>query len=545
MKYLKYIIPIVLILGAYFFYSSASSSSSNVRQTVDKSELEQIFYNGNFGIINDDLYYFEKDSLGLDSTLISDTTSIVSGDVLLSKNNTGAIKIGKSKVDRLLDSEKLLVKVTIDSSLVGVVKLDSLESHTNRVLKTLNSGFQIDTISIDFEGYISEIHTNGKINTNKLYDKLGVRGSDTIHVYLFESSEFFNTANAIALNSIDDDEKDLIVILGNAYLLESPYLFAHELFHGLGLTHHNEVYTGCATDSSNVSRFSVFNVMNESNIGCSRRLSARQIMILNGQSYYPKLKKDILFPEEDENCNCHYDSLGNEIERYLNSFDKNIDDTPLVGDDEAFFNKISSLADSIMPSEIEEPIRLNYQAESREMFSGIVNIPYVEKRLEIHRKLRMYNLCRWLKENAELKGVKITDDFWKLNPTGLINNMVKYYSESQKEYCAFNCKGYGNNCESEILNCDKCVIEGDVVPRVHGVRLDSTSIEGKLHVKYSISNKSKAENAFVNIVANHFNSFDIKIDDEIDSKDIGKPIKSQTGIIKKKKNPVKKPDLKK
>jgi hypothetical protein len=104
MKYLKYIIPIVLILGAYFFYSSASSSSSNVRQTVDKSELEQIFYNGNFGIINDDLYYFEKDSLGLDSTLIGDTTSIVSGDVLLSKNNTGAIKIGKSKVDRLLDS---------------------------------------------------------------------------------------------------------------------------------------------------------------------------------------------------------------------------------------------------------------------------------------------------------------------------------------------------------------------------------------------------------------------------------------------------------
>jgi hypothetical protein len=495
MNSIKYLIPVALIIGLYFYFTI--TSGSNIPQAYIGNEIEDILLSSD---LDADFYHFTESNGFLVDTTLDRSSRIEANSVLLSKSNKGAIEIGVENLDELKTSNLYQLKVFIDEGLSDKIKIDP--DTINIVLDALNSGVQIDTVNFSTNEFSGDtVITNGKINVNKIYEKLKVDSSDYIHVYLFEDSQFFNTANAVSLKSIDDDRDDLVVILGNAYLLESPYLFAHELFHGLGLTHHNEVYESC--DSiSNSNRFQVFNVMNESNIGCSRRLSARQIMMLNSDSYFPKLKKDIRFPE-DGTCNCNYEGLGGEVERYLNSFDRNIDDTPLVGDDEAFLKKISDLGGNIFPDDIKNVIRGNYEAESLELFGNVLS-NYVDDRLEVHEKLRMYNLCRWLKENAEINGDSMVTNFWKLNPDSLIINMVEYYTEAQKEFCIFKCGGNQNTCESQVFNCDTCSEDLEKIRYSKEVRRDSTNGQDVIFNMADLSSLSNEENYFGAIVANYF-----------------------------------------
>lgn len=349
-------------------------------------------------------HYLYRDSLGI-KLKATDRDSMLTDDVILSKDNQGAILIGKSEILDL-KTDVIDIDIVVDNS-IGDLEVN--QAWINSVLSKLNTGIEVRLTVTNSD--LSSVVTDGKRNTDKLVEDLNPQNKYT--AFLFESSSFFHTANAVAIRVNERTDSEKVLILGNAYLLQSPYLFVHELLHGFGLTHHNEMYemdAPCA--HSNVEHMTpFFNVMHESNVGCARRLAGRQIMILNEDTYFPPVVDDPLFPD-DNACGCNFTGLGNPIERYLNGFDTNIDDTPLVGDDVMLLDHLATINGDILPLQIETVVRANFTAEAAEL--GIANASYVDLRIETLKLQRTYNLSRWIRENMEAKGIAVSDTNWNM-----------------------------------------------------------------------------------------------------------------------------------
>lgn len=483
------IIVVAILLGLFYFFRKQVSVDM---EEVNISDLLKE------NIDTSDLYFYSDLGSILKDSVLRSNMLCKENDVLLSKSNRGAVLIGTNDITNLSSTRKIEIELFIDPALENSRFQDtvSIKRELNKVLSLLNSGIQINFIH-------SEIHplpqkTNGKINTNSLIRDIPYQSESAFIVCLFNDSEFFNTANAVALQAIDDSGKKKNIIFGNGYLLESPYLFAHELFHCLGLTHHNEMYSQCQE-----SEISLSNVMNESNIGCSRKLSARQITIMNTKNYVPKFDEDQLFPEGDS-CLCHFDGLNSEIEQYLNSFDRNIDDTPLVGDDEAFFSTVDSLKNDIFPSLRKLTVQKNYTAESKELYGDVDSLGYVTRRLAVHKKLRMYNFARWLKENLELYGHELPDDYWKLEPDSLIKRALEYHASTQMEFCENHCNG-GKCPESDYFNCETCdKVKAELDENSDVERGSSKYFELRKNKFMRYSLVSKELNSFGAIIADYY-----------------------------------------
>lgn len=386
------------LLSALAVLLAASCSDiKTVPQAYSSAELSDLR-------ITEASHYLYRDSLGI-KLKATDRDSMLTDDVVLSKDNQGAILIGKSEILDL-KTNVIDIDIVVDNS-IGDIEVN--QAWINSVLSKLNTGLQVRLTLTNSD--LSSVETDGKRNTDKLAADLNPQKKYT--AYLFESSSFFSTANAVSIRVNERTDSEKVLILGNAYLLQSPYLFVHELLHGFGLTHHNEMYemdAPCAhSNAEHMTPF--FNVMHESNVGCARRLAGRQIMILNEDTYFPPVVGDPLFPD-DNACGCNFTGLGNPIERYLNGFDTNIDDTALSGDDVMLLDYLATSNGNILPLLIETVLRENFTAEAMEL--GIASASYVDLRIETLKLQRTYNLSRWIRENMEVRGIAVSDTNWNM-----------------------------------------------------------------------------------------------------------------------------------
>lgn len=299
-----------------------------------------------------------------------------------------------------LDSLEV-IKVMVYGTEFGNLK--TIEQNLNILLLKTRFGCQVILDSFpDTKNVLDEILTEGKINTNNIIHSLDsfeiIDNTADFHIYLFNKSEFFNTANAITLKS-----DDFRIIMGDKDLLQTEMLLLHEMGHAFGLTHNNEYYEDC----------DLYNVMHESNIGCSRIFTYRQSLMTTHQTWIEKVDKDQGgMPTDVCKCAKETDPKIDLYEAFVNSFDKNIDDTP-AADNIALLGKhylieIKSKSPSLT---VLDRLSINYGNEYDYYFEGTGTLTirgdYIKKRVTTHKKLRRNNLLRWLNNERAKTGLKM------------------------------------------------------------------------------------------------------------------------------------------
>lgn len=306
---------------------------------------------------------------------------------------------------------------------------------------------------------LSKIKTQGAINTNNIITDLKDNNlfeeDFHYHIYLFDQSEFFNTANAITLKS-----EDHRIIMGDKDLLKTEMLFLHELGHAFGLTHNNENYSNCSMDAQNQC---LYNVMHESNIGCSRIFTYRQSLIATHGGWIPPIHDDtggIL-----DICTCFTEPNSDKklFEDFVNSFDKNIDDTPAVDNLAALENyyKEEISKDSLDPK-IAERLKNNYGQEFDYYFTLNPKIDnrtlYINKRLKSHKKLRKNNLLRWLNHEREKTALPIANISDLIDGTEPIENYFKETFDLRSKDLIAQLEKHNAIIQQkpDPINCDVC-----------------------------------------------------------------------------------------
>lgn len=322
---------------------------------------------------------------------------------------------------------------------------------TNSLLRSMNAGFVIDDTDIDLVELdnIDSLNTNGRVNTDNIIAELDsflimakkgrkVDNLNDIVVLLFNDSEFFNTANAIAINH-GEKQKQKHYIFGDADLLVTPMIFLHELGHAFNLTHSNDTIQTCGT---------MYNIMHESNIGCTAGFTARQVALMSIDKYIGTTE-EVYYPDVNP-CHCSNvnDIFSNDIEKYLNSIDRNIDDTPLVGMHEILeYVSDSFIQDSIIYESI---FRTNYEDEFKRFINPVLDPAYVNQRVNSHFKLRRNNLMRWFNHNRESIGLPMVS-MANLRNKDSLNVAVSEYNIRIDKVINFDCSENEGNCESLLI----------------------------------------------------------------------------------------------
>lgn len=386
-----------------------------------------------------DYYYYElRDDTIRKVHGLKDNALVSENYYLVSKNNMGC---GQVNVDPNPNIITLHMEVIIDNTFrqdpdfnvdttidVGLI---------NKMLSKLNFGYEIVIDTTYFSDELQHIDTDGKINQDNIFSVIP-QNVDLVdwHIYLFNRSDFFNTANAITLQN--DSEK---YILGDGHLLLTPMLLIHEMGHALGLTHSNEIY-------GEECRY--YNVMHESNIGCARYLSHRQFFIAHTDRYIePFIEQDI--QDSLSRCDCERNGMDNNAERYINSFDRNIDDLPIVDDYATLFNKykFELTTPDALDTNIQNSLTANYLKEWELMVKGygpMDSVTYVQRRLETHKKLRKNNLARWLIHTQEELGILDTSQYY-------FDRDFAFYEEEFVKLRNASCEDIHN----EIYNLSSCL----------------------------------------------------------------------------------------
>lgn len=346
--------------------------------------------------------------------------------------------------DVVKDSNLSMERDTFKLSIVTSQSiLDSADMHvhwTNSLLHSMNVGFVIDTVfdTVVLDN-IDSLNTNGRLNTDNIISELnsflidkgnatGVEDLNSIVVLLFNDSDFFNTANAIAIN-----HGKRHYIFGDAKLLVTPMIFLHELGHSFKLTHANGSIQKCG---------SMYNIMHESNIGCSAGFTARQLALMSIDKYIGP-SEEIYYPDSGP-CLCRntFNYFSTDVEEYLNSIDRNIDDTPLVGSHDIFGSQYLRDID-----EHSGTFRGHYEEEYKRYFGSPVNNNYVNDRLDSHLRLRTNNRNRWLNHNRESVGLPMVPLALLGNPDSLAL-IYKEYDDRVKGQ--FVCNERNVSCDSKL-----------------------------------------------------------------------------------------------
>ncbi|MDF1698024.1 MAG: hypothetical protein P1U56_19410 [Saprospiraceae bacterium] len=373
---LFFLILIITVSSCNFFTSSNKSSNYNssyeyyklveVDEAGEKKEMIERVNSSIPDPVPDDYWVFTDDS------------------------NFGGGLAGESNFFSKTDT--INFDIHIDSSLTDNWKeYEKSVSVINIILRNLKSGYAVKFNLVDSTRNLSKYSTEGRLNQNNIFEALGESpakdqiGEGEFKLFLFKDSKFFNTANAVCLPHGKNS-----YIFGDGNLLYSPMLFIHELGHALGLTHYNiKPYEGCNS----------YNVMHESNIGCALHFTRRQIMMAHSGRYVPPMKDE----EQPRACDCNHDRINSIEEEYLNSIDRNIDDTPIVSNYLTMFSDvyIEELKNGNLDVDVENSLLENF---GKEWDSIIVNSPgtsraeYISDRLDVHKKLRRNNLIRWIRE---------------------------------------------------------------------------------------------------------------------------------------------------
>ena len=378
-------------------------------------------------------------------------------DTTLASNDLGfLIAEGKKPClisDVVLESGGLMDKDILDISIISSTNIlnnlneDLRLDWTNAILNSMNAGFVIDTMFDTFVlDNIDSLNTNGRVNTDNIINDLnrflvdaqhmkGVEGLSKIVVLLFNDSEFFNTANAIAIN-----HGERHYIFGDAELLLTPMIFLHELGHSFGLTHANDTIDMCGN---------MYNIMHETNIGCTAGFSARQLALMATKTYIPRTKEFYYPVIEKCACGLRGNEHNKEVEDYLNSIDRNIDDTPLVGD---HFSLDKMLDEG--PVQQGSMFFDNYKEEYKRYIDLAETEYYASQRLESHMKLRENNLMRWLNHNRESVGLTMVSMADLQLPDSLYM-AVREYKDRREAMGMSNCQEDASSCESRLACLNK------------------------------------------------------------------------------------------
>jgi hypothetical protein len=375
------LIPYIII-----FFLIASCQSSNNELTRDTNGF--LYYKYNDGV------------LSLDS---GNSTKISGNYYALSKRNGGGVHMNDFDVTQVspqIINVALYWDSNINSNTNITAEYEAEKNTINTILKNLNIGYQIE-LEVRTKN-LDNINTKGGRNKENVFKDLDIEFSeDSTYVLLFDEGDFFSTASAICMFN-----GDVPVIFGDADLMKSPMIFIHELGHSFGLTHSNTKIEKNGCIKRREKDCVAFNFMHESNIGCSYHITNRQILIAKDDQYIPEIINDIT---NTDTCSCNRANLDNIVEGYINSLDRNIDDTPVVGNFDKFFetNYKNELLTGDLDSTIEVGLRSNYGREFDVLVKVGNKTAYVEKRLEVHKELRKNNLARWLEHYAEDQGVEI------------------------------------------------------------------------------------------------------------------------------------------
>lgn len=267
----------------------------------------------------------------------------------------------------------------------------------NQFLQNMNTGMQVSLRNYKTLD-LSQAKTFGYLSNDNVAANVGFSGDEEITgVYLFDNSGFMAEANAVAIPFHEGS-----IILGDENLMNEPVLFIHELGHTLGLTHHLGLVSDC-TNPDNTGNMT--NVMHEDNIGCVRGLTARQILLMQTGEYVSPFKEDVYYPR-GHSCNCNASILRNYVLEYLVNFDHFIDNTGIVGNDEALRKAFKQRLSNAQW----EALKANYAIE----YDGLYNTnlkkskevliskeDYVANRVKTTKNLMENNLTRWIAENLE------------------------------------------------------------------------------------------------------------------------------------------------
>lgn len=388
----------------------------------------------------------QNDYYSLDNNKLLPDTNLTTGDPVpanywvFSKNNLGAGPA--TKPESFTQTDTLTFSVILDQSLQGNIrKYESSESIINKVLSNLNSGYAVK-FNIGNLINLEKVDTRGLLNQNNIFNELDsifeLKQIETLkyNLVLFKNSEFFNTANAVCLN-----RNESRYIFGDGNILHSPMLFIHELGHALGLTHFNE---------KPIEDCDMYNIMHESNIGCALHLSQRQVMMMKADQYIPKIQIE----NDLDSCLCNFGNINSVVEEYLNSIDRNIDDTPIIENYTSLFTKMykEELINGYPSPSITNTLKSNYANEWKTLIddSSIVDsLNYINNRIEVNNKLRANNLSRWFQEinritnpnydesesyfsrDSTFYSNKI-DTFNQLQCISITNELLSYYNEMVK-----------------------------------------------------------------------------------------------------------------
>lgn len=246
-----------------------------------------------------------------------------------------------------------------------------------------------DTMNV--ENIIEVIKNTTRFDRTSVFDE-----EAKLHIYLFDRSSFFKTANAIAFESGDHK-----FIFGNARLFRSSMLFVHELGHVLGLNHSKESYGQC------------FNIMHESSIGCAKFLHPRQSLAAStGVLIGSVTDTTIVFPTGNTECTCLTSRIYNsELDIYLNARDQGIEDEPLIGNLEGLeeaYNAIVLDSSRTLDAQFID----NFNAEADYFLSDPgQKAYYVQESAKAQKVLQINNLLRLMSATVEKLNPSAGTDF--------------------------------------------------------------------------------------------------------------------------------------
>lgn len=307
---------------------------------------------------------------------------------------------------------------------VEIVKDNNLQI-IDTILTKLHLGIRLNVLKNKIAD-LSGISTADTMNVENIIEILKdtIPNSQTsvfdpeakLHIYLFDRSSFFKTANAIAFESGEHK-----FIFGNAHLFKSSMLFVHELGHVLGLNHSKEEYGQC------------FNIMHESSIGCAKFLHPRQSLAAStGVLIGSVTDTAIVFPEQNSDCTCLTSRIyKSKLDVYLNARDQGIEDESLVGNLEGLeeaYNAIVVDTSRILDSQFIK----NFIAEAEFFLSSpIEQAYYVNESRKAQKVLQKNNLLRLMSATIEKLNPSARGDFLeRIMVDGEPSDTLAYYFEN-------------------------------------------------------------------------------------------------------------------